>query len=592
MKRFEAFALDTANECLWHNRRQIALASKPFAVLRYLIDHPGRLITHDELLDALWPETFVQPQVLRTYVLELRKILNDDAKEPKFIQTVPKRGYSFVAAVHESASSSATESEASTQAIQIFGRESELGILQNIALRAAAGHRQIVFITGEAGIGKTSLVQAFRSASRTCTVSGHCVEGISETEPYYAIFEALGESMLSTDQSGLSPDPARLRAFHGRPGELCQALDDMAREKLFVLVLEDIHWAHESTLHLISALARRSTPAKLLVIATYRAQHSSTKLSLKSIKQDLLVRQLCTEIALEPLSKDSARRILICRLAQQDLSTQLTDFIYQRSGGNPLFLNAILDHMIAERRLVQIGDGNEAKWHQTTSIPDLEISVPQNLGRLIELEIDRLNPEEQRVLEAGSLMNIAFPVWSVAAALEEDPEVVDEICDAIERRTGLVRRAGHDDLPDGSRSDFYTFTHEFYREVLYRRQTTSRRAKGHIRIAEKLKTFFAGREALVASEVALHFEAAGNWQRTISALRSGAIHARQRCAYQDSMQMLNRALRIAENLPEPDRTALINEVGDELQSLGEKALRIAAPQPEEDLTLSGRKLDD
>ena len=101
MKQFESFRLDTSNECLWHSGAQIALPPKPFAILRYLVENPGRLITHDELLDALWPETYVQPQVLRTYMLELRKVLGDDAGSPRFIQTIPKRGYSFVAAVVE-----------------------------------------------------------------------------------------------------------------------------------------------------------------------------------------------------------------------------------------------------------------------------------------------------------------------------------------------------------------------------------------------------------------------------------------------------------------------------------------------------------
>src|SRR3984885_2978186 len=99
MKRFSCFQLDAANESLWRDAKQLPLAPKPFAVLRYLVENPQRLVTHDELLDALWPETYVQPQVLRTYVLELRKLLGDDPDEPLFIQTVPKRGYRFVSKV-------------------------------------------------------------------------------------------------------------------------------------------------------------------------------------------------------------------------------------------------------------------------------------------------------------------------------------------------------------------------------------------------------------------------------------------------------------------------------------------------------------
>src|SRR6476660_6332872 len=103
MNQFGSFGLDTSNECLWREGVQIELAPKPFSVLRYLVENPGRLITHDELLDAVWPATYVQPQVLRTYMLELRKVLGDDASSPRFIQTIPKRGYRFVAAVRQDA---------------------------------------------------------------------------------------------------------------------------------------------------------------------------------------------------------------------------------------------------------------------------------------------------------------------------------------------------------------------------------------------------------------------------------------------------------------------------------------------------------
>src|SRR5271169_2100164 len=129
MKQFESFRLDTSNECLWRSGAQIALPPKPYAILRYLVENPGRLISHDELLDALWPETYVQPQVLRTYMLELRKVLGDDAGQPRFIQTLPKRGYCFVATVIERAgmetSRSAGTAAPETKAAEIVGRAAE-----------------------------------------------------------------------------------------------------------------------------------------------------------------------------------------------------------------------------------------------------------------------------------------------------------------------------------------------------------------------------------------------------------------------------------------------------------------------------------
>src|ERR1700760_1922223 len=125
MKRFAGFTLDSSNQCLWQNGSQIALPPKPFAVLRYLAENPGRLITHDELLDALWPDTFVQPQVLRTYMLELRKLLGDDARQPRFIQSVPKRGYCFVAPVVDGSHSNHS-GNADEKPSEMVGRDKEL----------------------------------------------------------------------------------------------------------------------------------------------------------------------------------------------------------------------------------------------------------------------------------------------------------------------------------------------------------------------------------------------------------------------------------------------------------------------------------
>lgn len=594
MKQFESFELDTSNECLWREGVQIALAAKAFSVLRYLVENPGRLITHDELLDVLWPTTYVQPQVLRTYILELRKVLGDDAKNPKFIQTIPKRGYSFAARVKEKAdtdSASANVPGIPTPALrstELVGRDEETFRLQQLAQLAASGHRQVVFITGEAGIGKTTLINAFRellniTAPQACVACGHCVEGLSEKDQYYPVFEAFGHYFALTDQER---EPAagfaRLRTLQNRAGELCEAIEELAQEKVLVFIVEDIQWAHESTLELIAALARRSTAANLLVIATYRPLDRSTKSYLRSIKQDLVVRHLCTELALEPLSKQALKLLLCHRLHQEELPTGLDSFIYKRSAGNPRLVLSLLDYMIAERVLVRADAKNESsRWEQFTSIAEIEMSVPNELATLIEAEIDRLGPMQQKVLEAGSLMNIVFPVWAVAAVLEEDSEHVEQLCDDLERRTGLVRRAGHDDLPDGTRSDFYTFSHEFYREVLYQRQTTGRRAKGHIRIAERLSALFSGREANVMREIATQYEAAGKWQQTLYALRAGARDSHERHAYQESIQLLEHALRVAENIGSPERSVLVKEITGELNSTLEMIARTESHQQRE-----------
>jgi DNA-binding winged helix-turn-helix (wHTH) protein/tetratricopeptide (TPR) repeat protein len=101
MKSFQGFCLDTANQCLWRGPERVAIPPKPYDMLRYLVENPGRLVTQDELLEKLWPETYVNPELIRKYILDIRKILGDRPDKPKFIETVTKRGYRFIAPVKD-----------------------------------------------------------------------------------------------------------------------------------------------------------------------------------------------------------------------------------------------------------------------------------------------------------------------------------------------------------------------------------------------------------------------------------------------------------------------------------------------------------
>jgi len=99
MKSFQSFRLDTANQCLWRGQERVPIPPKAYDVLRYLVENPGRLITQDEILEKLWTDTYVNPEVLRKYILDIRKILGDRPDKPEFIETVTKRGYRFIAPV-------------------------------------------------------------------------------------------------------------------------------------------------------------------------------------------------------------------------------------------------------------------------------------------------------------------------------------------------------------------------------------------------------------------------------------------------------------------------------------------------------------
>jgi predicted ATPase len=588
MKQFGCFQLDTKNECLWQNGVQIGLTPKPFAVLRYLVENPQRLVTHDELLDRLWPETYVQPQVLRTYVLELRKLLGDSVESPRFIRTVPGRGYWFLAQVEEARGHAVDN--CGPQSGRIVGRQQEFERLSGLLQQAAQGDRQVAFITGETGMGKTALIDLFCrqlcDEGQVQVARGQCVEGFAGKEPYYPVIEALGQLCSNNDGKkrvhimqqkapgwyaqlaglhGDSPLPVALPARGERMlNEICDAIEAMCSETTLTIVFEDLHWADLSTLDLISALSRRRQAARLLMLASYRpAEVSAGQHPLKRLKQDLVTHKLCTDVSLPPLQRDAVREYLVQELKQETLPKGLPSFVHQHSEGNPLFMIAMLEHLVAQGFLRQ----DDGVWQLRSALAEIDMGVPTALSEMIELQIDRLEAADQRLLEAASLIGVVFPAWAAAAALDGDLEDIEAQYETLARRLHFLHPAGHDELPDGTQSAFYVFAHGLYREVLRSRQSPARRAKRHLRVAEKLEKLFAGREMDVSTELALHFEAAAEWARAAQALCTAAGNAMRRGARDEGLKSTERALRLLQNLSEPDREAAETKIRQQIAGL-------------------------
>ncbi|HEY0799814.1 MAG TPA: winged helix-turn-helix domain-containing protein, partial [Steroidobacteraceae bacterium] len=163
MKVFAPFRLDPANQCLWRRgdtgqQARVLLTPKAFTLLSYLVEHAGQLVTHKELLDTVWPGSVVEPQAVKGHILAVRTALGDRPKNSLFIETIPKRGYRFIAPVSEQMTSSPVVSGTSIQGT-LVGRAAALEVLGEAWQRTLRGERQIVFITGEPGIGKTALAE-------------------------------------------------------------------------------------------------------------------------------------------------------------------------------------------------------------------------------------------------------------------------------------------------------------------------------------------------------------------------------------------------------------------------------------------------
>jgi DNA-binding winged helix-turn-helix (wHTH) protein len=191
--RFYQFELDEADARLTRAGQPVPLAPKPFAVLCALARAPRMLVTKNALLDSVWGHRFVSESVLKSTISELRAALEDDPKQPRYIETVSRRGYRFIAAVngHTAAPAPLPGLPPSTD-LTMIGRTQPLERLRAAWQFAAQGRRQIVWIAGEAGVGKTTLAERFiAEVGDAHCAHGQCVEQYGAGEPYLPVLEAL-----------------------------------------------------------------------------------------------------------------------------------------------------------------------------------------------------------------------------------------------------------------------------------------------------------------------------------------------------------------------------------------------------------------
>jgi hypothetical protein len=463
----------------------------------------------------------------------------------------------------------------------LVGRGGALGVLHEAWRRALSGERQIVLITGEPGIGKTALAEEFQrrvavGERSVRIVHGHCIEGYGSKEAYGPMLDALGQlcrgpqaepiiQILSTEApTWLAQLPALLTPEHRATlqreilgatrermlREIGDALDSITAETALLLMLEDLHWVDDSTVDLISALARRRTPAKLMLLATCRPLDAEPAgHSLRGRIPDLLVHRLCREIALTPLSEAEVEEYLAIhspagRPPASPPPPGLSALVHRHSEGNPLFMVAALEHM-AKRSLLTRVDG---RWELRVPLEQIEFEVPEDLRHMIEAQLEPLSAQEQSALELASIAGVAFAASVISALASIDSHSVEDHYEELSRRHHIVKWAATQSLPDGSMTERYEFVHALYRQVLYDRLLPGRRARLHQQIGERLAALYAKRMEEVVPELAYHFEQAADWPRAIDYLQQAAQIAGRRYAHRQADAILARALELMSHL--------------------------------------------
>lgn len=562
---FPPFRLDLRNQRLSRGADEVDLKPMALAVLRFLAMHPQQLIPKEELVRAVWGETRISPETLRSTLREVRRGLDDDAKSPRWIETVHGRGYRFLAPV-ESLGTAIERAATPSVGPALVGRAPALVQLHEWFARARVGSRRVGFLQGEPGIGKTTIAETFLTELRqngdALCAHGQCVSGYGGSEPYMPILDALGRACRQPNGQRLvdllgihAPtwlaqmpgllDPASQRPPQSGPTgsdrmlrELAEAIEAISAEEPLVILLEDLHWSDAATLDAVDLLARRSEPARLLILCTHRAvtakdAHGQTS-PLASMRAELHLHNLCEDLRVDRLSELDTRAYIDLRFPGLDAPKQLTQFFYRRTAGNPLMMASHADELVRAGRLVPAESG----WRVEGDPADL--GIPNGVRQMIEHQIDLLPAEEQHTLQSASAIGVRF---SGAVVQGLDPAVpdVDEHLSRIARDRGLIQ--AHD-------GDLYEFVHALHQEILYERIPSARKRALHEKIGLRLEHDHRDDTAPVAAQLAMHFERGGDAARAVRYLDETAEVAIQRSSHEEASVLVRRGLGLLESQPD------------------------------------------
>jgi DNA-binding winged helix-turn-helix (wHTH) protein/predicted ATPase len=584
---FGRFRLDPRRG-LWRGQQEVKLAPKALALLGFLLERAGDVITKDEVFRAVWPDTVVSDGALTSCIRELRKALQDDARQPRYIETLHRRGYRFIARASSASPPPPSFGPARSAGLRSptgalpVGREREIQQLHRWFARADEGERQIVFVTGEPGIGKTTVVEAFLSQSAAAAPirigRGQCVDHYGAGEPYLPVLEALTRlcrepsgdavvrvlaqhaptwlvqmpSLVGTGELRALRRRAQAATREGMLRELTEALEALALDAPVILRLEDLHWSDVSTLDWLAFLGRRPERARLLVLGTYRpVEVLAEEHPLKAVKGELQLHRFCHELALGRLGQADVEDYLVrrFRVGGEAPSTvrSLAGQVQARSDGNPLFMVNIADDLVARGVLVE----RAGCWVFGMPADALTISVPPDVRSMIERQFDHLAAADQRVLEVASVAGTEFSAPAVAAGLELGDAEVEASCTGLTRREQFLRTSATEEWPDGTIAARYAFLHALYREVLYERVPPGRRAALHTRVGLRVEAGYGERSREIAAELAMHFERGRDTGRAVRYLHDAAQNAIGRNAPREAIAHLERAIELLVALPSP-----------------------------------------
>jgi predicted ATPase/class 3 adenylate cyclase len=501
------------------------------------------------------------------------------------------------------------------------GRTRERARLLQAVERARSGSGTLMLIGGEAGVGKSRLVEEAAAEARRLglmVLTGHCVDQ-QGTPPYLPTIEhleeaarqgspeafrqALGENAPEIaklmpelrvrypdipEPVSLPPEQERRYLLHG----IAEFVERNARATPLMLVFEDLHWADESTLLLVRLLAQRAAHVPVLAVGTYRDTDLTPGRPLAALLPDLLRQRLAEEILLGRLDAAGVAAVLAGRVGSTPPQT-LVEVVYAETEGNPFFVEEVFRHLHEGGKLLD----EAGRWRSDVRIADTD--VPRSVGLVIGQRLDRVSDDCRRILTIAALAGKAFRFDLLAGVQGVDQ---DDLLDALEEaaRASLI-----EDVSAG-REARYAFVHEQIRQTLLSLLSTARRQRLHLRMADALEALLGSAADAHAPDVAYHLYQAGvaaPGERTVRWLVRAAERALDALAFEDALRDLDTARTV---MPPGDAESAVRVLRlraralrglarlDEALAAFAEALAIAPSGAERDAVLQARarlKLD-
>jgi predicted ATPase len=479
------------------------------------------------------------------------------------------------------------------------GREAQRLQLRRAYAGVKEGRSLIQAVTGEPGIGKTSLVEDFLAELTASTLPptlarGRCSERLAGAEAYLPILEALDSLLhrsvgpsLNEVMKNLAPtwymqvatrtleqlsiaelrEQAPAASQERMKRELGALFQELSRAQPLVLFVDDLHWADVSTIDILNYLAGRFAGMRVLVLVSYRpsdmalAQHPFL-----GIRTDLQSRGLFEEIGLRFLEAVDVERYLELQFPNHRFPADFPSVIHVKTEGSPLFMADLVRYLRDTGSIVE----ENGTWVLGSSQPDMPRDLPESVRGMIQRKIEQVDEHDRRLLLAASVHGHQFDSTIVSEAAEMDAADVEDRLERLERIHVFVRRGEEREFPDRTLTLNYQFVHVLYQNVLYASLQPTRRTALSARTARSLLAHYGDEAASIAGQLAVLLEAGRDFGASAEYFLIAARHSVGLFAFREASSLADRGLNALRPLPDtPSRKQ--QELG--LQMTKGRALR-------------------